>query len=127
MITDMPNSMLRFDSGGLVDPSASLAINGVQVQDPTAGFYFVFFANSQNTFASLPTSISTAGYGYLEANDYQNSTGFTITTINAVPEPGEYILMLMGFALIGFVSRRSKNHTWTPTFAKLSIDDFESR
>lgn len=108
MIRDIPNSMLRFDSGSSVYPSATLSVNGAQVQDQTAGFYFVFFADSQNTFTSLPTSISNAGYGYLYANNYQNSDGFTITSINAVPEPSEYMLMLMGFGMTCLFAVRRK-------------------
>ncbi len=108
-IVDIPNQFLSFTSAGQWVPYATLLLNGSQVQDPSAGFSFVFYSNNQNSFASLPTSISTTGTGFLYANNNQETDAFTITNINAVPEPGEYMLMLMGFGLTGlFAARRKK-------------------
>ncbi len=102
LIRDIPNSMLRFDS------AATFTVNGVQVLDQTAGFYFVFFADSLNTFASLPQTISNTGYGYLSANNYLESTGFTINSVSAVPEPSECLLMICGLIFVGFTATRHK-------------------
>lgn len=70
-------------------------------------------ASTNNLTAATATKLSVAGF-----NPYFNlsSTG-SLVYVAAVPEPGEWALMLSGFGLIGFIAARRKNRNTSMTFA----------
>jgi hypothetical protein len=41
----------------------------------------------------------------------------TVTNANAIPEPGTWALMLLGFGATGFAMRRNRRRTFTPQIA----------
>jgi hypothetical protein len=83
--------------------------------------------NSMNFYLLTPSS----GMGLAKATAYQfgNTAGLSTwtlgtngglmysTAVAAVPEPGEWLLMLSGFGLVGFIATRRKNQSTGMTFA----------
>jgi hypothetical protein len=69
------------------------------------------FDNGISEFWNLSSLFLEAGTYTLTINGENNSTGSLggTVTINAVPEPGTWAMMLLGFGAAGFAMRRRRN------------------
>lgn len=72
--------------------------------------------------ASSVGKVSTAAFGAANGGDVWSlsSAGnltYTVASVAAVPEPSEWLLMLSGFGLAGFIATRRKNRANAVTFA----------
>lgn len=113
-------------AGNLDSISTSEAAGGVAyAADPTNGFGASFGGTMPfSTVASIGGNLNfnvvspatgSRGYnGYVKAHEFANtwslsSAGlltYNPTSVAAVPEPGEWALMLSGFGLFGFIAKR---------------------
>jgi uncharacterized membrane protein len=82
--------------------------NGVMVAtdlnsliDPTLGFTI-------NTAQAINNNGQIVGYGFNSLGG-QSTYVLNLNTVAAVPEPSEWLLMLCGFGLIGFIVTRREN------------------
>ena len=65
-------------------------------------YFFTPTANSRGSFVG-----NAASYAFADTVSL-SSTGLSVTPVAAVPEPGEWLLMMSGFGLIGFIANRRK-------------------
>ncbi len=82
------------------------------VNDPTGNGVSNYFAITNDpTYGSVAMAVNTNnGAVALDGASYGaapvNAANWSLTAVAAVPEPGEWALMLLGFGITGFLARR---------------------
>lgn len=112
LVWAVPNGFLEVASQGIFgvfDPTVYATLNGAPAN---AAFQFEFLADGQNTFTSLPQSITnTVGaHGYL-IDSNQNVANFNIGNIAVATVPLPASGWLFGSALIGLIGVVRKRKT----------------
>ena len=98
-----------------VTSSSNLNISSFTLTDPFKNTTVITGSFTANYFGQQASFITlTAGSTYDLSITGTNNSGTAgnysgILSLNPVPEPSEWLLMLMGFGLTGFVARRLKN------------------
>lgn len=77
-----------------------------------AGFSFTFQGGAPQPANIFATTLVASGYGVLEAGESIAAGSFSVTRVTtpppvgAIPEPGTWALMLLGFGFVGAAMRR---------------------
>lgn len=123
-------SALQGANTSVTASSASLSpVGGVQAPLLSVAGTTAAVGTSMNFLYGTPSSTSTVAKA--AAAQFGNATGadtltlasngvlsYTVAgTVAAVPEPGEWMLMLSGFGLVGFIAARRKNNNASMKFA----------
>jgi hypothetical protein len=123
----MPAGSVSGNTDSVLAASPSLAYAGANLGTNFLGSApFVTAAGlgqSQNFYLLTPATGSRGyngnalSYQFNDIVTLASNGTLTIGPVAAVPEPGEWALMLSGFGLIGFVAMRRKNQSSGMTFA----------
>jgi hypothetical protein len=77
---------------------------------------FTALSGGPSNFTGSWTATAGASINVSFAGDFSNTTAFgptidniSLTQVSAVPEPGEWAMMLAGLAMVGAISRKRKN------------------
>lgn len=97
---------LSFDQGGSI-PRISSAFPTVVVDENTDARDFIDFLGGAGVASGAP--LFTLQYGLIDTGDNQPfllSQRVNVRSINAVPEPGTWLMMFAGFGVVGGAMRR---------------------
>jgi len=114
-----PSQTASFNANLNVSNLSNVNINSFSLTDTTnpnapvtiTGTFSPVFAGQQSSFITLGANsvYDLSIIGTLTNTALAGSYSGALTLSPPVPEPSEYILMLLGFGLAGFVARRLKN------------------
>ena len=96
---------------------STLAPTSTSAVGSSMGLLFVTPSSTSITAKAVATTFGNAAGADTVTLASNGVLTYSVAGVAAVPEPGEWMLMLSGFGLVGFIAARRKNHNASMKFA----------